>query len=101
MAELGEYDAAVPVDGEFYHPLAACYRTQAAATIEQLLDRGELRTSDLFQKLLTNRIHIRDLRGVDPELLTLMNVNTPADYAKAVELAELTIDSAVNKQLGL
>lgn len=101
IAAIGEHDAAVPVDGEFYHPLAACYRTHAAATMELLLDRGELRTSGLFQMLDTSRVPIEELRSIDPELLTLMNVNTPSDYAKALELAGFPLDSTVNRQLGL
>jgi molybdopterin-guanine dinucleotide biosynthesis protein A len=101
IAELGEHDAAVPIDGEFYHPLAAVYRTHTATTIEQLLDQEKLRTSDLFATLLTNRVPIQELRDVDPELLTLMNVNTPADYARALELAGFSMDVSLKTQLGL
>jgi len=101
IAEFGEYDAAVPVDGEFYHPLAAVYRTRTVATIEQLLGQEKLRTSDLFETLLTNRVPVQALRGIDPELLTLMNINTPSDYARAMERAGFPIDSTVRKQLGL
>ena len=101
IAELGTHDAAVPIDGEFYHPLAAVYRTHTVATIEQLLDQEKLRTSDLFATLLTNRVPIQELRGVDPELLTLMNVNTPSDYAKALKLVGFQIDSTLKTQLGL
>ncbi len=101
IAELGEHDAAVPVDGEFYHPLAAVYRTNTVVTIERLLNQEKLRTSDLFATLHTNCVPVEELRGVDPELLSLMNVNTPADYANAMKLAGFSIDPTVNKHLGL
>lgn len=101
IAALGEQDAAVPVDGEFYHPLAAVYRMHAAVTMEQLLDQGKLRTSGLFARLPTVSVPIEELRSVDPDLLTFMNVNSPSDYAKALELAGFPLDSTVNKQLGL
>ena len=91
----------IPVDGEFHHPLAAVYRTNTVATMEQLLAQEKLRTSDLFATLLTSRVPIRELRGIDPELLTLMNVNTPSDYANALQLAGFPIDSTVKTQLGL
>jgi len=101
IAELGENDAAVPIDGEFFHPLAAVYRTHTAATMERLLDQAKLRTSDLFATLLTNRVPIQELRGVDPALLTLMNVNTPSDYVRALELAGFSMDVSLKTRLGL
>ncbi|MEO8499189.1 MAG: molybdenum cofactor guanylyltransferase, partial [Planctomycetota bacterium] len=78
IAELGQHDAAVLVDGKFYHPLAAVYRTHIAVTIARLLDQEQRRTSELFESVSTNRVPIQVLRGIDPDLLTLMNVNTPA-----------------------
>lgn len=101
IAELGELDAAVPVEDKFYHPLAAVYRTNAVATIEQLLNQETRRTSELFVTLLTNRVPIKELRGSDPDLLSLMNVNTPSDYANALNLAGFPIDPTVSQQPGL
>lgn len=101
IAELGEHDASVPIDGEFYHPLAAVYRTQAVATIERLVADDQLRASKLFETLHTHCVPVEQLRGIDPELLALMNVNSPSEYAKALELAGMPIDSGVKAQLGL
>ncbi|MEX0820458.1 MAG: molybdenum cofactor guanylyltransferase [Pirellulaceae bacterium] len=101
IAELGEHDAAVPIDGEFYHPLAAVYRTQTVATIERLVADDQLRASKLFETLHTHCVPVEQLRGIDPELLALMNVNSPSEYAKALELAGVPIDSRVKAQLGL
>ncbi|MBC8355725.1 MAG: molybdenum cofactor guanylyltransferase [Planctomycetes bacterium] len=100
-AELGEHNAVVPVDGEFYHPLAAVYRTDTVASMEQLLNQEKLRTCDIFESLTTNRVSIQELRGVDSKLLTLMNVNTPAEYLKALELAGCRIELAVKEALEL
>jgi len=101
IAQLGERDAAVPVDGEFYHPLAAVYRTSTAGAMEQLLDQEHRRTSELFALLSTNRVPLGELQDIDPELLALLNVNTPDEYARALALAEISIEPSLKIQLGL
>jgi molybdopterin-guanine dinucleotide biosynthesis protein A len=101
IAQLGEHAAAVPCDGEFCHPLAALYRTETVDAMEQLLGRENPRTSDVFDSVLTNRIPVRELRGSDPELLSLLNVNTPMDYARALELAGIPIELSWKLKLGL
>lgn len=37
----------------------------------------------------TRRVDIRELRDVDPELLSLLNVNRPEDYTLALRRAGL------------
>lgn len=101
IVELDEHDAAVPVDGDLFHPLAAVYRISILASIELHLEHKHRRTSDLFNSVATHRVPVQDLRSVDPELLTLMNVNTPSDYAKALQLAGLSIDESIEKRLRL
>ncbi|HUG70506.1 MAG TPA: molybdenum cofactor guanylyltransferase [Pirellulaceae bacterium] len=101
ISQLGEYAAAVPYDGEFYHPFAAIYRTDTVGALERLLGEGKMRTSDLFESVLTNRVPVRELRSSDPELLSLLNVNTPRDYARALELAGIPINASLKTQLGL
>ena len=101
IAQLGEHAAAVPFDGGNYHPLAAVFRTEAAGAIERLLDQGNRRTSDLFTAISTNRVPIQELRNIDPELRSLLNVNTPNDYARALELAGMPTEPSLKVQLGL
>jgi molybdopterin-guanine dinucleotide biosynthesis protein A len=87
IAELADHDIAVPTEDRFHHPLAAIYRTKVVASIRELLDEDRLRPAFLFEKADTNRVPVDDLRQADPELRTLMNLNTPADYRRALELA--------------
>lgn len=101
ISKLGEHAAAVPFDGDLYHPLAGIYRTDTVLVIERLLDLESLRTSDLFESVLTNRVPLQELRSVDPELSSLLNVNTPADYARALELAGHPMESKLKTQLRL
>lgn len=87
LQRLGDHQAAVPVDGDFYHPLAAVYRIDVLAEIESLLDADQLRPRYLFDRVRTCRVPVQELREADPELLTLANLNTPADYAAALHRA--------------
>jgi molybdopterin-guanine dinucleotide biosynthesis protein A len=84
---LGEADVAVPRDGQYHHPLAAAYRPAVLPNVESLLAADRLRPVYLFGKVKTNEIDVEQLRTVDPELLTLRNLNSPEDYAQALAIA--------------
>lgn len=84
---LGPHAICVPHSDGFHHPLAAVYRLEVAAAVRQLLAEGRLRPFFLFQAVATRVVEAAELHEVDPELQTLRNLNTPADYEAA--LAEL------------
>jgi len=81
------YDVAVPHVAGFDEPLAAVYRTSVLAEIESLLAAGRLRPAFLFDRVGTRRITAEELADVDPELRSLDNVNSPADYHAALQRA--------------
>lgn len=101
IAELGQYDAAVPIENDFHHPLAAVYRTKAVEKIEQQLARDRRKMSEFLGKLETNFVSVERLRACDRDLWSLHNVNCPADYLRALESAGFQIDSNVRERLGL
>jgi molybdopterin-guanine dinucleotide biosynthesis protein A len=81
-----ESDIAVPdVEGRL-HPLAAAYRTALLPTVDALLREDELRLTSLLERARTRRIEERDLRAVDPQLESLINVNDAAAYERAAAL---------------
>jgi molybdenum cofactor guanylyltransferase len=84
---LGDFEIAVPVDGEHHHPLAAVYRCSVLAPIEMLLNSDRMRPRFLFDEVRTREIPVEDLRDVDPQLSTLKNLNFPEDYITALEEA--------------
>jgi molybdopterin-guanine dinucleotide biosynthesis protein A len=88
--ELGDADVAVPVEDEdgklFHHPLAGVYRTRVLPVVEQLLAADRRRMVFLFDGVLTKRVPVEVLRAVDPDLLSLRNINAPADYEAALKL---------------
>lgn len=81
---MGDHDIAVmEIDG-FPHPLSAIYRRTALPYAESLLAEDRLRPVFLFDAVRTRRVKLEEMIGVDPELKTLRNLNTPADYRAAL-----------------
>jgi len=88
MIELAAgYQIAVPHIGGYDEPLCGVYRTGVAAEIESLLSQDRLRPALLFERVATRRVTAEELTGVDEQLHSLMNVNTPADYETALGAA--------------
>jgi len=90
MIELhAGYEIAVPFAGGFHHPLAAVYSKTVLPHIERLLGEDRLRPVYLFETAQTRVVAEHELRGVDPELASLRNLNQPADYQAALAEAGL------------
>lgn len=85
---LGNHEIAVPVEGQFHHPLAAVYRPRVLAVVQQLLAANKLRPRFLFDEVDTMEVDVESLRVFDPMLSTLMNLNHPEDYEKALKQLE-------------
>jgi molybdopterin-guanine dinucleotide biosynthesis protein A len=81
VASLGSHELAIPRDGKFHHPLAAVYRTSLAPRVRGLLAAGRMRPLFLVEESDAVEIDVETLRGVDPALDSLRNVNTPDEYA--------------------
>lgn len=90
MIELmGDHDVAVmEIDG-FTHPLSAIYRSNALPHVEALLAADRLRPLFLFEQVRTRRVTPEEMKGVDPDLRTLRNLNTQEDYRTALADAGL------------
>ena len=90
MIELmSDHDVAVmEIDG-FTHPLSAIYRRDTLPHVEALLAQDRLRPLFLFETVRTRRVTPEEMKGVDPELRTLRNLNTQEDYRAALADAGL------------
>lgn len=84
MDLLGESSICVPHVGDYYHPLAAVYRTDVLPTVQELLTANRLRPVFLFESLPTRIVTADELREVDPVFQSLRNLNTPDDYQAAL-----------------
>jgi molybdopterin-guanine dinucleotide biosynthesis protein A len=91
LAELiGDADLAIPYSDGFHHPLSALYRPQVVRpVVEELLAQKRLAPSYLMEAVKTRVVAADELRAVDPMLVTLRNLNTPADYQQALKDAGL------------
>jgi molybdopterin-guanine dinucleotide biosynthesis protein A len=89
IALLEDHDIAVmEIDG-FLHPLSAVYRCDTLPQVEALLAKDRLRPVFLFESMRTRRVEPAEMTSVDPELLTLRNLNTREDYLDALSTAGL------------
>jgi molybdenum cofactor guanylyltransferase len=81
---LADNDIAVmEIDG-FAHPLSAVYRRRTLPHVEALLGADRLRPVFLFDAVKTRRVQPTEMASVDPQLVTLRNLNTPQDYDEAL-----------------
>ncbi len=87
--QLDDMEVAVPVDDRYHYPLAAVYRPRLAQTVRRLVALGTRRPVALFDSVACQRVPVDELRRVDPELESLVNINTHDDYRRALQAAGL------------
>jgi len=95
-----DFDVALPVARGFRQPLAAAYRTRIAGLVADLLAQGNQRPGMIFKHCavvqLDDAALLDDavLAKYDPELDSVVNVNTPEDYAavRDREPAEVVVE---------
>ena len=77
---LGDADIAVPVVDGRHHPLAAVYRVNLLPRVQALLAAQRRRPFFLFEEVSTREVTVAELASADPTLVSLRNINTPAEY---------------------
>jgi molybdopterin-guanine dinucleotide biosynthesis protein A len=80
-----QHDIVVPQWQGRLQPLFAVYRTTVVPIAGEQLAAGELRPASLFERLNTRIVREEDVRRFDAAGDSFLNVNTPADYAAALE----------------
>lgn len=82
-------DVVLPVARGFRQPLAAVYRTRLAGLVADLVRQGNLRPGMIFKHCAAAQLDDAglladaDVARYDPDLLSVVNVNTPEDYRAA------------------
>lgn len=89
IRRIGTHELAVPREDNFHHPLAAVYRTSLADRVHRLVAAQRLRPLFLIQESDAVEVPVDELKGVDPQLLSLRNLNRLEDYEAALQLAGL------------
>jgi molybdenum cofactor guanylyltransferase len=93
-----EVDVVLPEVGGYRQPLAAAYRSDLLATVEELIAAERMRPDFLFERCRVRRLDDqtmlkdRSLARLDPDLASVSNLNEPADYARAHALPAPEID---------
>jgi len=93
LRDLGQHgegpDVALPVARGYQQPLAAAYRVGLAGLAERLVKEDRLRPAFLFAECHVERLDDATLLAdpvlakLDPDLDSVLNVNTPDDYQAA------------------
>jgi molybdopterin-guanine dinucleotide biosynthesis protein A len=79
------YAVVVPRWEGRYQPLFAVYHRQVVPVLEEQLLAGDLRPVSLFDKVTTRVVDEAEIRPFDPEGSSFINMNTPGEYAAALE----------------
>ena len=96
-AQRDDVEVALPVAHGYRHPLAAAYRTSLLRDVEELVVSDRMRPAFLFGRCRVRELDeeelLRDqsLARADPDLLSLLNVNDPAEYDRARARAAPTV----------
>ena len=70
------YDALVPHTADGFHPLHAIYAARCTGEIEKLLQERVFKVSALFARIQTKFLEETEIRRIDPELRSFLNLNT-------------------------
>ncbi len=83
---LDQAEAAVPRWGGRAQPLFAVYRRASLPRVSRALAEGHRRLQDILDALRVRWVSSDEVRGVDPEGHSFLNVNTPAEFRQAEAL---------------
>lgn len=81
IALLGDAPAIIPTHEGHTYPLVAVYRLEACIVLPELMAAGELRVLSFARRCRARFLPSSLLVDADPDLLSLRNVNDPAQYA--------------------
>jgi molybdenum cofactor guanylyltransferase len=81
-------DIAIPRTAHGYEPLCATYSRRSAQELRRLIDEQRFRLSDVTRipGLNVREVGKDELEAFGPEEVLFFNLNTPDDYARAIDL---------------
>ncbi|RZN38813.1 MAG: molybdenum cofactor guanylyltransferase [Methanophagales archaeon ANME-1-THS] len=91
VAARGEYDAVVPIwENGMLEPLHAVYKKEPmVAAIHEAVKQGDKQILKVIRQLKkVYFIEVKELRGLDSELKTFRNINTPEELRSAHQYVE-------------
>lgn len=85
-SKILNHDVVAPYWQDRFQPLQAVYRRSVLPLLKEQLERGELRPIFLYEKVRTYKVGEEEIRRFDSEGLSFFNMNSPEDYARALQL---------------
>jgi molybdopterin-guanine dinucleotide biosynthesis protein A len=79
-----DWDAVVPYSDD-WEPLHALYGKTCLPHMERQIQCGTLKVAGFFPHVRVRRVGIEELTPYDPQGLSLFNMNTPEEFARAEE----------------
>jgi molybdenum cofactor guanylyltransferase len=80
-------DIVIPETSKGLEPLCSVYSKRCFNPIEEQLEKKSFKIQRIFQKVRVQKIPEEMLRNIDPDLVSLYNINTLEDLAKAEQAA--------------
>jgi molybdopterin-guanine dinucleotide biosynthesis protein A len=80
------YDVALPSAAGYTHPLHALYSRKCLDGMSAFMEKGEKGINRFIKNLPKNRVKTiseEEVKALDPDALSLFNVNTPEDMERA------------------
>ena len=88
------FDAVVPrLENGMVEPLHAVYSSSCLGKMKELLENKQLGVAPFLEQVSVRYIEPVESRKTDPELLSFFNINFPADYERAKDLAARDADT--------
>ncbi|MFN8444173.1 MAG: molybdenum cofactor guanylyltransferase [Caldilineaceae bacterium] len=87
------WDAIVPYIGGYAEPFHAIYHRRCLPLIELQLAKGERRANSFYSEVRLRRVEEVELRLIDPQLRSFVNVNTPEDWQQALHMFEQSVEN--------
>jgi molybdopterin-guanine dinucleotide biosynthesis protein A len=81
-------DAVVPYLAGEYEPLLAVYSKGCLPAVERTIANHKRRAVDLLPAVRMRAIREDELAAIDPDLVSIFNINTPEDYERAKRIIE-------------
>ncbi len=77
------FDAVIPRIGKMIEPLHAVYSSNCIDPIQSQIESGNLKISDLLNKVNVRYVECDEIERYDPQHLSFMNINSEEDLKKA------------------
>ncbi len=84
ISSAGGYDAVVPFICSEFHPMHALYSKRCLKPIRSMIEEGNFRIKDLFNRIDVRRLVVEDFKGLDAAL-SVTNVNTREDLSRIIK----------------